>query len=313
MKKILFCGTTNLDYFIYSKSLPTEGVTIKGDFQQNAGGKGANQAVACSKLGNKPFFYTRVSNDMAGKYLYSSLISSGVKTNGIKIIKNNKSGVALIFVDKKAKNLIGIAPGLNEKMPKKEIFKALNLLKENDIVVCEMGIPLNAIKQILALSKKKKLTTIFNPAPVTGKLNKKDFKNVDYITPNEHEAYELTSIKIKDKISARKAAKKLITLGCKNVIITLGESGAFAIIDDIDFYIKAPKVKSIDTTGAGDAFNGAFAFGLSKGLNGKDSLKLSILVGSLSTTKKGCQPAMPTLKELIKSKLIKKNEFSKIF
>ncbi len=138
MKKILFCGTTNLDYFIYSKSLPTEGVTIKGDFQQNAGGKGANQAVACSKLGNKPFFYTRLSNDMAGKYLYSSLISSGVKINAIKIIKNNKSGVALIFVDKKAKNLIGIAPGLNEKMPKKEIFKALNLLKKNDIVVCEM-------------------------------------------------------------------------------------------------------------------------------------------------------------------------------
>ena len=313
MKKVLFCGTTNLDYFIYSKSLPTEGVTIKGNFEQNAGGKGANQAVACSKLGNKPFFYTRISNDIAGNYLYSSLISSGVKTNAIKIIKNNKSGVALIFVDKKARNLIGIAPGLNEKMPKKEINNALKFLKKNDIVVCEMGIPLNSIKEILRLSKNKKIITIFNPAPVTGKLSKEDFEKVDYITPNEHEAFELTSIKIKNKNNAKKAAKKLKSLGCKNVIITLGESGAYAIIDNNEFYINAPKVKAIDTTGAGDAFNGAFAFGLSKGLSGKDALKLSISVGSLSTTKKGCQPAMPTLNELIRSKLIKKNEFSKLF
>ena len=313
MKKVLFCGTTNLDYFIYSKLLPVEGVTIKGNFEQNAGGKGANQAVACSKLGNKPFFYTRLSNDMAGRYLYSSLVSDGVKTKAIKIIKNNKSGVALIFVDEKARNLIGIAPGLNEKMPKAEISKALKLLKKNDIVVCEMGIPIDSIKEILRLSKNKKLITIFNPAPVTGKLSKKDFKKVDYITPNEHEAFELTNIKIKNKNNAKKAAKKLKNFGCKNVIITLGESGAYAIIDNNELYLNAPKIKAIDTTGAGDAFNGALAFGLSKGLSGKDALKLSILVGSLSTTKKGCQPAMPTLNELIRSKLIKKNEFSKLF
>ena len=313
MKKVLFCGTANLDYFIYSKSLPIEGVTIKGNFEQNAGGKGANQAVACSKLGNNPFFYTRLSNDMAGKYLYSSLTSNGVKTKAIKTVKNNKSGVALIFVDEKARNLIGIAPGLNEMMPKKEIKNALNLLKKDDIVVCEMGIPLSAIKEILELSKNKKLTTIFNPAPVTGKLSKKDFTKVDYITPNEHEAFELTKVRINSKNSAKSAAKKLINFGCKNVIITLGESGAYAIIDNSELYIKAPKVKAIDTTGAGDAFNGAFAFGISKGLKGKDALKFSILVGSLSTTKKGCQPAMPTLNELVKSNLIKKNEFSKLF
>ena len=313
MKKVLFCGTANLDYFIYSKSLPAEGLTIKGDFEQNAGGKAANQAVACSKLGNKPFFYTRLSNDIAGKYLYSSLVSCGVKTKAIKIIKNNKSGVALIFVDEKARNLIGIAPGLNEKMPKKEINNALKLLKKNDIVVCEMGIPIDSIKEILSSSKNKKIITIFNPAPVTGKLNKKDFEKVDYITPNEHEAFEITNVKIKNKNNAKKAAKKLKNLGCKNVIITLGESGAYAIIDNNELYIRAPKVRAVDTTGAGDAFNGAFAFGLSKGLSGKDALKLSISVASLSTTKKGCQPAMPTLNELIKSKLVKKNEFSKLF
>ncbi len=313
MRRVLFCGTANLDYFIYSKSLPVEGVTIKGNFEQNAGGKAANQAVACSKLGNKPFFYTRLSNDMAGKYLYLSLASNGVKTEAIKIIKNNKSGVALIFVDEKARNLIGIAPGLNEKMPKKEIYNALNLLRENDIVVLEMGIPLSAIKEILAYSKIKKFVTVFNPAPVTGKLSKKDFIRVDYITPNEHEAYELTNVRINNKNSAKKAAKKLKNLGCKNVIITLGENGAYAILDNNEFYIKAPKIKAIDTTGAGDAFNGAFAFGISKGLTALEALKFSILVGSISTTKKGCQPAMPTLKELLKSKLLKKNEFSKLF
>ena len=313
MKKILFCGTTNLDYFIYGKSLPTEGVTIKGHFEQNSGGKGANQAVACSKLGNKPFFYTRLSNDMAGKYLYSSLLSSGVKKNAIKIVKNNKSGVALIFVDENARNLIGIAPGVNEKMPKLEINKALKFLKKNDIVVCEMGIPIVSIKGILKQSKNKKIITIFNPAPVTGKLLKKDYERIDFITPNEHEAFELTNIKIKNKKNAKKAANKLRNLGCKNVIITLGENGAYAIFDNNEIYINAPKVRAIDTTGAGDAFNGAFAFGLSKGLSAKDALKLSIFVGSLSTTKKGCQPAMPTLNDLIRSKLIKKNEFSKLF
>ena len=297
MVDITVLGIFVADISFSGEKIPSTGETILGDsYNIGPGGKGCNQAIAISRLGGKVNFITKLGNDSYGKLAINNLKKDNIDISNIIISDKNKTGVAGIHVDKNTgKNAITVVRGAPESLSIKEIN--INIIKNSKIFLTQLEIPLDVTFHCLKKAKEESLINILNPAPAC-KLSNDFFKLVDYFTPNETEAEFYTGIKIINKNDAKESAKKLYEMGIKNVIITLGEKGLYYFNGKEEIYMEANQVKAIDTTGAGDAFNGGFSFALLKGKKIRDCLEFANKVAGLSTTKLGAGDSMPNLKEL---------------
>jgi len=297
---IYIIGSSNTDMVIKSNSIPKPGETIiGGDFYSFQGGKGANQAVAASKLGGKVIFICKVGDDSLGSKSIKEYESHGINTEYICVEKDEHTGVALIMVDKEGENLISVASGANSKLKIKDIAFIEKKLKPNDLVLIQLEIPLEVVEFIISLCYRLRIKLILNPAPFQ-KIDDDYLKCIHTITPNMIEAESLTGIKVFDIDSSRVAAHKLIDKGIKNVFITMGNKGVFYITEDREGHILPKKVKAIDSTAAGDTFNGALAAALSFGMKIYDSVEFANSAASISVTKMGAQDSIPYINELEK-------------
>ncbi len=297
MSDITILGIFVADISFSGYKIPTIGETILGDsYNIGPGGKGCNQAIATSRLGGKVNFISKLGNDEYGKLAINKLKKDNIDISNIIISEKHKTGVAGIHIDKNTgKNAITVIRGAPESLTIEEIN--LSKIDQSKIFLTQLEVPLDVTLYCLKKSKENGLINILNPAPAC-KLNNDFFSVVDYFTPNENEAEFYTGVKINNENDAKKSAKKLIEMGIKNVIITLGEKGLFYSNGKDEIYLGASNVKVIDTTGAGDAFNGGFALALLKGKKIKECLEFANRVAGLSTTKLGAGNSMPTLAEL---------------
>ncbi|MEQ1954709.1 ribokinase [Mesorhizobium sp. CN2-181] len=293
-RPLMFFGTTNLDLCFNVERLPTPGETLMGILARNPGGKGANQAVAAARLGLRPHFYTRLGDDEAGRRLLQSLAEAGVRTDAVEICQGEPSGTAMVMVGDDGANMIVIDPGANLNATALTVEKATGFIEPDAIVVAEMGIPVPALERLFELKADKGFEVIFNPAPVRPGLSAAAWRSIDYLTPNQSETFELTGVEVRDFGSAARAASKLLELGTKAVLITLGACGAYYCDESRSFGLPAFPVKVVDTTGAGDAFNGAFAAFLSQGVAVRDAIRKAMAVAALCVSRRGAQDSMPT-------------------
>tara|TARA_B100001029_G_C15051465_1_gene451063 strand:- start:1274 stop:2170 length:897 start_codon:yes stop_codon:yes gene_type:complete len=297
MSDITVLGIFVADISFSGDKIPITGETILGDnYNIGPGGKGCNQAIAISRLGGKVNFISKLGNDDYGKLAINKLKKDNIDTSNIIISKKHKTGVAGIHVDRNTgKNAITVVRGAPASLTVDEID--INTIKKSKIFLTQLEIPLNVTLHCLKVAKENGLINILNPAPAC-ELNNDFFKLVDYFTPNEMEAEFYTGVKINNEKDAKYSAKKLIDMGIKKIIITLGEKGLFYSDGKEEIYIKASEDKAIDTTGAGDAFNGSFSLALLKGKKIRECLEMANKVAGLSTTKLGAGDGMPFLTDL---------------
>ena len=300
MSEISVLGIFVADVSFSGNKIPSVGETILGDsYNIGPGGKGCNQVIAISRLGGKVSFISKLGKDNYGDLALKTLRENNINTSSITQSADLQTGVAGIMLDKKTgANAINVITGAPSTLTISEINKHINTIKKSKIFLTQLEVPTNVTLHCLKEAKKSNVITILNPAPAA-KISKEFFNYIDYFTPNEIEAEFYTGIKVYNEIEAKKASVKLLNLGVKKVIITLGEKGLFYSDGIEDIYIKALALKNIlDTTGAGDAFNGGLAFALSKNKPIKESLKLANQVAGLSTTKLGAGNSMPFFNDL---------------
>lgn len=297
--KILIVGSSNTDMVIKTNNFPAPGETILGGrFLMNAGGKGANQAVAAARLGGMVTFVGKIGDDIFGKQAVQQLEDEGINVDYVAVDPENPSGVALITVDRKGENSIVVAPGSNGTLSASDFDKAIAELENSEFVLMQLEIPIPTVEHIAGLAAQNHKKVVLNPAPAAV-LTDELLKNLYVITPNETEAELLTGIKVTDKQSALKAASVLHQKGVEIVIITLGASGAFLLANGKSEIIGAPKVEAIDTTAAGDTFSGALVVALSEGKTIQESIAFANKAASISVTRIGAQSSVPFRKELI--------------
>ena len=299
MGYISVLGIFVADISFSGNKIPSIGETILGNsYNIGPGGKGCNQAIAIARLGGKVNFISKIGKDDYGQLALNTLDQNKIDTSAIIQSQNQQTGVAGIMVDKKTgKNAINVITGAPSSFTINEVNQNIDKIQNSKIFLTQLEIPKDVILHSLKIAKKNSVLTILNPAPAS-EIPKEFFNYIDYFTPNETEAEFYTGIKITNEKEAKEASVKLLNLGLKKVIITLGEKGLFYSNGKEEVYLKATSVKAIDTTGAGDAFNGGLAFALSQNKSIKDSLNLANQVAGLSTLKLGAGNAMPTLKDL---------------
>ncbi|MBT9130535.1 MAG: Ribokinase [candidate division WS2 bacterium] len=292
-------GSINADLVIYSPEFPQSGETLVGDsFFINQGGKGANQAVAAFKAGAPTTFIGRVGKDYFGDFVVSEIKKYGVNTKVI-VDETATTGTALINVDGQGKNKIAIVKGANEKVGEEELKLFQESAKEGDILLLQGEIPVVTIILAAKIALEKRVITIFDPAPVNADL-KQVLPYVDYVTPNEIEIKKLSGSE-----NLKEGLEVLKQMGAKKIIIKQGDRGIHYIDSYQEFTLPSYLVKAIDTTGAGDSFNGALAASFSLGLPLMDSLKFAIAGAAISVTRKGAAISSPTQQEI--QKLLEEN------
>ncbi len=299
MSEITVLGIFVADISFSGPKIPSIGETILGKkYNVGPGGKGCNQAIAISRLGGSTNFISKIGKDAYGALALKTLEKNKISTENLIQDSNEQTGVAGILVDQNTgKNAINVIVGAPSSLKISELEKQINLIKNSKIFLTQLEVPKDVTLHCLKIAKENGCITILNPAPAS-KISKEFYNNIDFFTPNETEAEFYTGIKITNEKEARQAAVKLINLGIKKVIITLGEKGLFYTDGKEETYLKASSVRAIDTTGAGDAFNGGLAFGLSKEKSIKECLELANKVAGVSTTKLGAGDAMPFLKDI---------------
>lgn len=299
MSDISVLGIFVADISFSGSKIPAVGETILGNkYNVGPGGKGCNQAVAIARLGAKVNFISKIGKDSYGELALETLKKNNINTENIIQDEKLQTGVAGILVDKQSgKNAINVIVGAPNSLKISEMNSQINLIKSSKIFLTQLEIPKDVTLHCLKTAKENGCLTILNPAPAS-EISKEFYSYIDYFTPNETEAEFYTGIKITNEKEAKQAADKLINLGIKKIIITLGEKGLFYSDGQEEIHLKASSVKAIDTTGAGDAFNGALAFSLSKGKPIKACLELANKAAGLSTTKLGAGDAMPFIKDI---------------
>ena len=299
MSDISVLGIFVADISFSGPKIPAVGETILGNkYNVGPGGKGCNQAVAIARLGGKVNFISKIGKDAYGKLALETLKKNNINTENIIQDEKLQTGVAGILVDKQSgKNAINVIVGAPNSLKISEMNNQINLIKSSKIFLTQLEIPKDVTLHCLKTAKENGCLTILNPAPAS-EISKEFYSYIDYFTPNETEAEFYTGIKITNEKEAKQAADKLINLGIKKIIITLGEKGLFYSDGQEEIHLKASSVKAIDTTGAGDAFNGALAFSLSKEKPIKACLELANKAAGLSTTKLGAGDAMPFIKDI---------------
>jgi ribokinase len=298
MSRILVIGSSNTDMVIKTEKLPSPGETILGGiFLMNPGGKGANQAVAAARLGGKITFLTKRGNDLFGNQAVGLLMREGIDTRYIVKDVELPSGVALITVDSAGENIIVVAPGSNGNLLQEDIPPVIFETDKFEILLLQLEIPISTVEYCAVTASEHGIKVILNPAPAH-KLSDNLLKHTWLITPNETEAKALTGVTITDIPSAERAAVLLQEIGVKNVIITLGEEGAFLKSNSYSGLIPGIKVNPVDTTAAGDVFNGALAVAISEGKDLNDAAVFANKAASISVTRMGAQASAPYRNEI---------------
>ncbi len=293
MSGIKVIGSSNTDMVIKSKKLPAPGETLLGGtFMMNPGGKGANQAVAAARLGGNVTFVTKIGNDIFGSEAAELFGKEKINTKYIVKDAVNPSGVALINVDENGENSIVVAQGSNGTLSAGDINDEVFGTDDSDIFLMQLEIPVETVAFAAKKASANGNRVILNPAPAC-LLPDDLFRNLYLITPNETEAYILTGIEVNDTASAEAAARNLLEKGVRNVVITMGASGAYMLSDNISLMIPGFPVKAVDTTAAGDVFNGALAAALSEGSDISDAVAFANRAASISVTRMGAQASAP--------------------
>ena len=299
MSEITVLGIFVADISFSGPKIPSIGETILGKkYNVGPGGKGCNQAIAIARLGGNTNIISKIGKDAYGGLALKTLEKNKISTENLIQDGNQQTGVAGILVDQNTgKNAINVIVGAPSSLKINEIEKQTNLIKRSKIFLTQLEVPKDVTLHCLKTAKENGCITILNPAPAS-EISKEFYNNIDFFTPNETEAEFYTGIKITNDQEAKQAADKLINLGIKKVIITLGEKGLFYSDGQEEINLKASAVKAIDTTGAGDAFNGGLAFSLLKEKPIKDCLEFANKVAGISTTKLGAGDAMPFIKDI---------------
>ena len=297
-KGVLIVGSSNLDLVVMVKRFPKNGETIFGNkFEMFPGGKGANQAVCASRLGCKTTFIGKMGNDEFREKLSLIMIESGVDLSNLFTDENENTGTALITVDSNGQNQIIVISGSNMKLSPKEVESKSSVFAEASVVLTQLEIPIETVMKSAELAKENASIFILNPAPAM-QIPDSLFPLIDYLTPNESELEILSGIKIIDDASIENALNVLIDKGVKNVIVTLGKKGAMLMNKAVKKYFQARKVEVVDSTAAGDAFNGAFASSLSEGNSVEDAIEFANKIASISVTRMGAQSSLPYYNEI---------------
>ena len=294
---ITVIGSSNTDFSVKVGRFPKEGETILGgELFISGGGKGANQAACISKLGGKVNFIANIGRDYFGELSIKNLNRAGVDTRFVKRDKMHHSGVALILVAKDGRNMITVSPGANSFLRLGDILKRSNCIKESNILLLQLEVPLEVAKGAICLAKKFNKLTILNPAPAC-KLSKDMLSKVDILIPNEIELAMLTG---RRGATLQRRASLLLNIGVGCVIITQGKEGALLVTKKKVKFFGAKKAKVVDTTCAGDAFCGALALALDQGKSIEEAIEFANCAAALTVCKLGAQSSLPTLKEVQK-------------
>jgi ribokinase len=298
MGRILVIGSSNTDMVIKTEKMPAPGETILGGtFLMNPGGKGANQAVAAARLGGKVTFITKRGNDLFGNQAIGLFMREGIDTQYIVKDMELPSGVALITVDASGENSIVVAPGSNGNLQPEDISSKILKTGKCDILLLQLEIPVKTVEYAVHTASQYGIKVILNPAPATS-LPDDLFKHIWLITPNETEAEILTGIRVHDVPSAADAAESFKKKGVQNVIITLGSAGAYVRSDKFTGIVPGIKVDVVDTTAAGDVFNGALAVAIAEGSDLEDAVQFANKAAAISVTRLGAQASAPYRKEI---------------
>lgn len=296
--KILVIGSSNMDLVVKTSHFPKPGETIiGGSFSMIPGGKGANQAVAAARLGGEVALVAQIGNDPFGTANLHNYQNEGIDTAYVEQDSEAPSGIALITVDKSGENTIIVASGANARMNVDNLERASMLFEWADVVLLQLEIPMAVVTESAKMAKARGKTVILNPAPAQA-LPSELLENVDIITPNETEAEFLTGVSVSDVSSAALAAARFNASGIQQVIITLGENGAFLADGKTNAIIPTQSVKAVDTTAAGDTFNGALAVALGKGEAINNAMVFALKAATLSVQRLGAQSSIPYLSEL---------------
>lgn len=306
MKKIVVVGSINMDLVIRLKKVPIGGETIFGEeFFQIPGGKGANQAVTLGKLQGDITMLGMVGKDSFGKELIKSLSNANVKTDCIEEIEC-PSGIANILVEENGENRIVVVSGANSKVDRDYIDRHLDTIKNCDIVIAQLEIPMDTVEYLLEKAKSLNKITVLNPAPAI-KLNNKIIKNTDILIPNETELAIITDMNTNTIDDIKMAGRKVLEMGVNALIVTLGSKGALYMDKVRDKIFNAYKVKAVDTTAAGDSFIGGFIKKLEIN-NIDEAIEFGTKVSAITVTKEGAQSSIPTYEEVINFKGVKNEE-----
>jgi ribokinase len=296
---IAVIGSINMDLVMQTERIPRPGETILGDnFKQIPGGKGANQASAAAKLGAAVKMIGCVGDDAFGTTLKDALTNYGVNTDHVLVEPNVASGVAIITVEQSGNNCIIIAPGANYCLTDESLKEAEQTICNSDVVMIQLEIPIATVKTAILIAKSAGKTVILNPAPAA-ELDEEILKNIDILTPNETELEILSGHKTETLEDIKTAGEIMLNKGVKELVITLGSMGCLHMNHQGSKKYDAYKVKAVDTTAAGDAFNGALAVYLSEGKTIGEAIDFAMKVGAMTVTKHGAQPSLPLISEVL--------------
>jgi ribokinase len=300
MPRVLVVGSINMDLIVRCVRIPREGETIHGeDLVTAGGGKGANQAVAASRLGAETTLIGRVGEDEFGPRLCAALQEDGVDTRFIAADPEARTGAALILLEASGANRIVIMSGANAQVGQEEVATARSLLGKCDVVLMQLETPIAVVAAVAEAARDAGVTSILDAGAATRAAMSAGLPGlVDVISPNESEAAALTGVEVKDLASARQAAAVLRAAGARDVVLKLGEAGAYWLGDGAEEHCPSFPIKPIDTTAAGDAFTACLAVGLADGLAMTAAIRRANAAGALACLKLGAQPSMPTRAEV---------------
>lgn len=297
MNKIIVIGSSNTDMVVRSERLPRPGESvIGGGFMMAGGGKGANQAVAVARMGHRVIFTAALGRDMFGDAAVSSYQRFGIDTSYI-VRKDAPSGVALIMVDSAGQNSISVALGANNSLSTEDIRGVLEQVEKDDIVLLQLEVPMATVDAAVDIAAAKGARVVLNPAPAA-MVSEQTLSKLYLITPNQTEAQTLTGIEVKDEATASLAAQVLCSRGVGRVVITMGSLGAYLYEEGRGEMIEARKVAAVDTTAAGDVYNGALCAALAEGKSLREALTFATKASAISVTRVGAQPSVPTREEV---------------
>ena len=287
--RIAVVGSANIDLTTFTDRFPKPGETIFGQkFDLGFGGKGANQAVAARLCGPDVSMVARVGSDLFGPATIDNFKKLGIDTTHVKQVEGLSSGVAPIFVEPNGQNRILVVKGANDALKAADVDAAAEMLKAADCIVLQFEIPLETVYYTIAFAKKNGIRCILNPAPGQP-VEMRALADLDYFVPNESEAEAVTGIPVRNVEDAKKCGEKLLGSGIRRVIITLGANGSLLAGRGISEHVPPFAVKSVDSTGAGDAFIGSFAVFLAEGIQELEAVRRANLYAGLSTAGVGTQ------------------------
>lgn len=300
MKRIVVIGSSNTDMVVKAPRLPAAGETVLGgEFMMNAGGKGANQAVAAARYGGRVSFVARVGDDMFGRQTLEAMREDGIDTSYVAVDREHASGVALISVNAEGENSIVVASGANMALGREDIDRAAGEICAADVVLMQLEVPVSTVAYAAEVAAAAGVPVILNPAPApTEPLGAELLSRLKAITPNRSEAARISGIEVTDIGSARRAAEAIHAMGVRNVIITLGGEGSL-VYDGVHFeHVEAVRVEAVDTTAAGDTFNGVLACCMAEGRTLAEAARMAGVAAAISVTRMGAQSAAPTRAEV---------------